>query len=112
VDTGRWRDGTSTWVGLLAREPEEGGEGKPVRMEDTGGSSMERVRWSSASRSMQRLHPAAAAAAADNGDGRVGLTGPTTDAAIADGVVVGVVAVVAAAAEVSSSATRADKLLR
>jgi hypothetical protein len=56
VDTGRYNDGTSACVGLLAREPEDGGEGKPVRMEDTGGSSMERVRGSDASWSMQRLH--------------------------------------------------------
>jgi hypothetical protein len=38
-----------------------------VRIEDTGGSSMERVRWSDASLLMQRLH-------SDDGGGRVAGT--------------------------------------
>jgi hypothetical protein len=95
VDTGKYSDGTSACVGLLlAREPEEGGVGKPVRIEDTGGSSMERVRRSDASRSMQRLHGV-------DGDSRVaGLTVPTDADTDTD------------SADASSSATRAARFLR
>jgi hypothetical protein len=92
VDTGRYNDGTSACVGLLAREPEDGGEGKPVRIEDTGGSSMERVRESDTSRSMQRLH------AVDQGGRVADLAAPVdsdTDSV-----------------DRSSSATRAVRFLR
>lgn len=40
LDPGKCNEGTSLVTVLMAREPDEGGEGRPVRIEDTGGSSM------------------------------------------------------------------------
>jgi hypothetical protein len=40
LEPGKCNEGTSVIIVLTASEPDEGGEGSPVRIEDTGGNSI------------------------------------------------------------------------